>query len=46
MKKNNKSSVYFNGEYIGEAETFEWKQGNNSEMPILDISGEYQANGD
>ena len=42
-----KFSIFFNNEYIGEADSFEVKKGKNDKgiefMPVLEIKGEYQA---
>ena len=41
-----KVSIYFNDEYIGEADSFKWKKGNKHQMSSLEIKGNYQAGED
>ncbi len=36
-------AVQFNNEYIGEADSFEWKKTEDGTMSLLSITGEYQA---
>lgn len=43
MEKESKVAVYFNDEYIGEADSYSYKKGKGIYMPQLRIVGDYQA---
>ena len=43
MEDTKRFAVYFNGEYIGEAESFSVEKGTNAVKPLLEIKGDYQA---
>ena len=46
MEDKTKFAVYFNDEYIGEAEGFVVDKGTDNVMPLLKITGDYQASSD
>jgi len=46
MEDKTKFAVYFNDEYIGEAESFCVEKGHKEVMPLLKITGDYQAGSD
>ena len=46
MDEKHDIAVHFNNEYIGQAESFTLEKGNDEQMPLLKIKGDYQAGED